>query len=194
MYTLWNGLKCKYTHSIHTHTVLHHPSPPQAPPLPPPQARHLHPPPCCSPLWPFPTHHQTTAGESELTQTEVRLSAACHAIVPEQLIQRTQFTILCDEYEPNSSWLQYVYCFILFSCSCYCIVNIDCFFGRSNSTGSMTSLISGSESSSISQEDSIPRLEAFVETFLIALVILNCKRKQKPSSLSLWVLSVGKLL
>ena len=194
MYTLWNGLKCKYTHSIHTHTVLHHPSPPQAPPLPPPQARHLHPPPCCSPLWPFPTHHQTTAGESELTQTEVRLSAACHAIVPEPLIQRTQFTILCDEYEPNSSWLQYVYCFILFSCSCYAIVNIDCFFGRSNSTGSMTSLISGSESSSISQEDSIPRLEAFVETFLIALVILNCKRKQKPSSLSLWVLSVGKLL
>ena len=122
MYTLWNGLKCKYIHSIHTHTALHHPSPPQAPAFPPPQARHLHPPPCRSPLWPFPTHHQTTAGESKLTQTEVRLSAACHTIVPEPLMQHTQFTILCDEYEPNSSWLQYVYCYILFSCSCYCIV------------------------------------------------------------------------
>ena len=64
----------------YTHTALHHPSPSQAPPFPPPQARHLHPPPCCSPVWPFPAHHQTIAGESSLTQTKVRLCCLSYCL------------------------------------------------------------------------------------------------------------------
>ena len=61
-----------------------------------------------------------------------------------------------------------------------------CFAHRSNSTGSLVSLVSGSElGSTASQEDPTPRLEAYVEMFLIVLVALNTKRKQKLSSMSL---------
>ena len=63
------------------------------------------------------------------------------------------------------------------------VVSVGCFTDRSNSTGSLVSLVSGSESTS--QEDPTPRLEAYVETFLMVLVALNTKRKQKLSSMSL---------
>ena len=81
----------------------------------------------------------------------------------------------------------------------YNIILLLCPTNRSNSTGSLVSLISGgggtggggvgggeAHQSQGDQptSDHTPQLETYVETFLTVLIILNHRRRQKPAGQS----------
>ena len=68
------------------------------------------------------------------------------------------------------------------------VTYVTCFLiSRSASTGSLVSVAGSSEGVGSSEgagqggEESGPRLETFIEMFLMALIILNHRRKHKPS-------------
>ena len=65
----------------------------------------------------------------------------------------------------------------------YTLCDVVVFVGRSHSTGSLVSVAdSVSSGGGLSDEEEEPKLEEYIEMVLTILIILNVRRKKKPTS------------